>query len=111
MNVIAMFVPPANTTPELVAAYLGNLKRNGAAAATLKKYRPYLRDFTEWVGDRRLADLTTWDVEVGFLADWVEAFECRHGRQPSSDSLRGIIGCLSSFYGFLAAWGLLRDMQ
>jgi integrase len=97
------------TAAEAKDAYLTWLKRNRRAENTLKKYRPYLRDFAEWAGERHPASFEIWELDDGFLAQWEDAFETRNGRPPSDQSRRGVIGCLSSFYGWLHKRGLLVD--
>jgi integrase len=96
---------------DAVNAYLGWLKRRDAAPATLKKYNPYLETFADWAGHRHPADISSWEIDGLFLAEWEARFERRRGRAPSRHSKRGMIGALSSFYGWLHKFSLLVDEE
>jgi len=101
--------PSITNVAEAVNAYLGWQKRREAAPATLKKYRGYLDEFAVWAGERHPAAISSWEIDGLFLAGWEERFQRRRGRSPSRHSKRGIVGALSSFYGWLHRFSLLVD--
>lgn len=100
-----------STVPEAVEAFLGYLARRGRAASTVKQYRPILREFAVWAGDRSPASLTTTDLDFGFLVHWTAQFEARNGREPKTQTLKSVHGVLSSLYTFLANYGFLVDEE
>jgi integrase len=97
------------TPVEACEAFVSFLKRRGRADGTILAYRPVLDAFATWAGDRRLAELSSADLDFAFFAWWVEAFEARNGRHPSSQTLRAVHTALSSLYRFLANYGFLVD--
>jgi len=92
-----------------VEAFLSYLKRRGRRPRTITKYRPTLEGFAEWAGDRVPASLASADLDFGFLVSWSETFEARHGRPPSPQSLRSVIGAVRGLYAFLTNFGFLVD--
>jgi integrase len=97
------------TVPEAVDAFLSYLSRRGRAESTLKQYRPILREFAAWAGDRPPASLSTHELDFGFLVHWTEHFQARNGREPRAQTLKAVHGVLSSLYRFLSDHGLLVD--
>src|SRR5579885_514587 len=91
----------------LVDAFFVYLKRRQRTASTIERWRPELRRFVEWAGERELADLTAQEIEFGFLTEWEQQFEARNGRPPSPNSLRAVIQALASFYRFLERFDYL----
>jgi hypothetical protein len=83
------------TVGDCVEAFIASLKRRGRSQKTIAKYRPYLDAFAVWAGDRPTASLTAAEIDIGFLVVWSDAFESRHGRPASPQSLRGVIGAVS----------------
>jgi integrase len=97
------------TVRECVDAYLALLRRRGRAPKTTTKYALYLDAFAEWAGERTPAELSTTDIDFGFLGDWSAEFERRNGRQASSASLRATIGAIGGLYRFAVNYGFLVD--
>lgn len=95
----------------LVEAYFSNLKRRNKAVHTLERWRPELRRFVEWVGERQLHEITAADLDAGFLPWWEEDFRARNRRDPSPNSLRAVIQALRSFYAWLDKFGRLQDPE
>lgn len=97
-----------NELNHLVEAYFSNLKRRNKAAHTLERWRPELRRFVEWVGERQLHEVTAADLDADFLPWWEADFHTRNGRDPSPNSLRAVIQALRSFYAWLEKYDRLR---
>src|SRR5580765_2571701 len=85
----------------LVEAFFTYLKRRQRAESTVERWRPELRRFVEWAGERTLQEITSQELEVSFLASWESAFAVRNGRDPSPNSVRAVMQALASFYRFL----------
>jgi len=100
-----------NRLNTLVEAYFANLKRRNKAAQTLERWRPELRRFAEWVGERELHEITAADLDAEFLPWWEAAFRVRNGRDPSPNSLRAIIQALRGFYGWMEKFDRLVDHE
>jgi site-specific recombinase XerD len=79
------------------------------ANSTIKTYRPVLRDFAIWAGERSPASISAFEIEAGFVAAWTTAFVARNGRQPGSHATKNVIVTLRSLYGYLSKFGLLVD--
>jgi site-specific recombinase XerD len=93
----------------LVEAFFSNLKRRNKAAHTLERWRPELRRFVEWMGERSLHQITAADLDADFLPWWEDKFRARNRRDPSPNSLRAVIQALRSFYGWLEKFDRLKD--
>jgi site-specific recombinase XerD len=98
-----------NRLNSLVEAFFANLKRRNKAAHTLERWRPELRRFVQWVGERELHEITAADLDAEFLPWWEADFHARNGRDPSPNSLRAVIQALRSFYAWLEKFDRLRD--
>src|SRR5689334_6001336 len=96
---------------DLVEAFFAYLGRRRKAPGTLKRWRPELRRFVKWAGERSLAAITGRDLEFGFLAAWDAEFRARNGREPASNSVRAVIQAISSFYAFLEKFDYLVDAE
>jgi integrase len=102
--------PLRPTTPvEANDAFVSYLKRRGRADATIICYRPILDGFAEWASNKRLAEITSADIDFSFIPWWQEQFESRNKRQPSSQTLRGVHTALTSLYRFLTNYAFLVD--
>jgi len=95
--------------PEAIAAFNGFLMRRRRSHLTLKRYHPFLRDFAAWAGERLPGSIMAAEIDQSFLGEWERSFLERNGRTPSEQTLRNLIGCLSSFYGYLHDFGFLVD--
>ena len=60
-------------------------------------------------GERPLSEITSADLELGFLPDWEARFEDRNDRLPSLNSTRAVVQAVRSFFAFLERFGLLVD--
>jgi integrase/recombinase XerD len=96
------------TVEEAVEAFFCHLRYRKKTEGTRKQWRPPLRDFTKWAGNRTTASLTTHEIE-GFLSDWIAAFERRNKREPSDHTIKNVIVALRSMYKYLNDYGLLLD--
>lgn len=94
-----------------VEAFFAYMARRRKSAKTIERWRPELRRFVEWVGDRPLSAITGRELEFGFLTAWEAAFRDRNGRDPSPNSLRAVVQALTSFYAFLDRFELLVDAE
>lgn len=99
------------TASEATEAFLSYQKRRGRSAKTLERYGPILDSFTAWAGDKPLSEIDPSDLDFGFFVEWAKDFERRNGREPSAQSLRGVHTALSSFFRFMANYGLLTDAE
>jgi site-specific recombinase XerD len=93
----------------LIEAFFANLRRRNKAAHTLARWRPELRRFAEWAGERPLHEITAADLDAEFLPWWEADFRGRNHRDPSPSSLRAAIQALRSFYAWLEKFDRLRD--
>ena len=93
----------------LIEAFFANLRRRNRAPHTLTRWRPELRRFAEWVGERELHEITAADLDAEFLPWWEADFRARNGRDPAPNSLRAAIQALRSFYAWLEKFDRLRD--
>jgi site-specific recombinase XerD len=93
----------------LVDAFFANLRRRNKSARTIKRWRPELTRFVDWVADRPLSELTAADLDSGFLLEWELSFQARNGREPSPNSVRAVIQALKSFYNWLDKFDRLVD--
>jgi integrase/recombinase XerD len=93
----------------LVEAFFSNLRRRNKAAQTLVRWRPELRRFVVWVGERPLWEITAAELDAGFLVAWEAEFRLRNGREAKPNSLRAVIQALKSFYGYLERFDRLLD--
>jgi integrase/recombinase XerD len=96
------------TVEEAVRAFFGHLRYRKKTQGTLKQWRPPLRDFTVWAGDRSPAALSTHEIE-GFLSQWIASFEERNQREPSGHTIKNVIVALRSLYKYLNDYGLLLN--
>ena len=99
---------PSQQVPELVKGYDRYLRRRGRSAATRLQYSYPLRSLCEWIGDRRVGELNTSEIEL-FLSWWEDEFAQRRGRPPCCATVRGTIGPLRGFFDYLERSGLLVD--
>jgi integrase/recombinase XerD len=97
------------TLNHLVEAFFGNLRRRNKASLTLERWRPELRRFAVWVGERPMWEITAADLDGGFLPNWEAEFRLRNGRDPSPNSLRAVIQAVKSFYAYLERFDRLVD--
>lgn len=93
----------------LLEAFFANLRRRNKAPHTLVRWRPELRRFAEWAGERALHEITAADLDADFLPWWEADFRARNHRDPSPNSLRAAIQALRSFYAWLEKFDRLRD--
>ncbi len=94
---------------EIVAALRGHRKRRGFAASSEHRNGHYLRDFAQWVCGRSLGEITAFQIEQGFLAEWCARFEQRRGREPSLKTLSNLIWQVRSLYSYAERFDLLVD--
>lgn len=93
----------------LIEAFFSNLRRRNKAALTTKRWRPELRRFAAWVGERPLSEITAAQLDGGFLVSWEADFRARNGRDPKPNSMRAVIQALKSFYLYLDKFDHLVD--
>src|SRR5579871_4574376 len=93
----------------LVEAFFTYLKRRRRAESTVERWRPELRRFVAWAGQRGLDEITPHELEFSFLATWERDFAERNGREPSPNSVRAVMQAVASFYRFLEKFDLLVD--
>jgi integrase len=96
------------TVEETVQAFFGHLRYRKKTQGTIKQWRPPLRDFTLWAGERSPASLTTHEIE-SFLSDWIASFEERNQREPSTHTIKNVIVALRALYKYLNDYGLLLN--
>jgi integrase len=96
------------TVQEAAEAFFGHLRYRRKAEGTIKQWRPPLRDFATWAGNRSPASLDTREIE-GFLSGWIASFEERNRREPSDHSIKNVIVALRSLYRYLNDYGLLVE--
>jgi integrase len=94
------------TVEEAVQAFFGQLRYRKKAEGTLKQWRPPLRDFTLWAGDRSPASVDTREIE-SFLSNWIASFQERNNREPSEHTIKNVIVALRSLYKYLNDYGFL----
>jgi integrase/recombinase XerC len=92
-----------------VAAFEGHLVFRKKSPLTIRQYKPVLRDFAVWAGSRGPAEISSFEIESGFVAGWVERFVARNARQPSASAMKNVVVALRSFYKYLNNFGLLVD--
>lgn len=92
-----------------VEAFFAYLRRRGKAPRTVKRWSAKLDRFVAWAGDRELHEISSGDLELGFLAGWEADFRDRNGRAPALNSTRAVIQALRSFYAFLERFDQLVD--
>ena len=95
----------------LVEAFFVYLKRRRRAETTIARWEPELRRFVAWADGRTLAEITTQELEFGFLTVWEQEFRERNGRDPSPNSLRAVMQAIASFYRFLERFDFLTDEE
>jgi integrase/recombinase XerC len=93
----------------LIEAFFAYLHRRRKSPNTLKRWRPELRRFLEWADGRQLAEITSQELEFGFLTEWEGDFRSRNGREPSPNSVRAVVQALVCFYAFLDRFDFLVD--
>jgi integrase/recombinase XerD len=98
------------TVQEAVEAFFGHLRYRRKTQGTIKQWRPPLRDFVVWAGERSPAALTTHEIE-GFLSHWMASFEERNQREPSGHTIKNVIVALRSLYRYLNDYSLLLDSE
>lgn len=99
------------TVGEAVAAFEGHLVFRRKSPLTIRQYRPVLRDYGTWAGERSPASISTIEIESGFLTEWTQAFVARNGRQPSASAAKNVVVALRSLYKYLYTRGLLVDEE
>jgi integrase len=98
----------ATSVHEAVQAFEAHLRYRRRAPLTILQYRPVLRDFAEWAGERGPGSIASHELQA-FVGAWIEAFEARNGREPSGYAVKGVIVALRSFYKYLERFGMLLD--
>src|SRR5512132_1824882 len=93
------------TVDEAVKAFFGHLRYRKKAPGTLDQWRPPLRTFSAWAGDKSPAALATHEIEA-FLGEWMTSFEERNKREPSDHTVKNVIVALRSLYKYLNDYGL-----
>lgn len=96
------------TVEDAIQAFFCHLRYRRKAEGTIDQWRPPLRDFAGWAGDRAPASLATHEIE-SFLSDWIASFEERNRRDPSDHSIKNVIVALRSLYKYLNDYGLLLE--
>jgi integrase len=91
---------------EAVQAFEAHLRFKRRAHRTIIQYRPVLREFTRWAGNREPGSIRPADIQR-FLSHWVAEFVRRNDREPSDSALKNVQVALRSLYGYLHAYGLL----
>jgi integrase/recombinase XerD len=94
---------------QIVSALKAHRKRRGFASSSEERNGHYLRDFARWVGQRSLGEITAFDIDQGFLAEWCDEFERRNGRDPSPKTLSNLISQLRSLFNYAERFDLLVD--
>ena len=89
--------------------FLEHLRRRRKAEATIERWRPELERLVVWAAGRRLAELTSAELELGFLREWEAAFCHRHGREPAANTVRAVVQALRSLFAFADRYELLVD--
>ena len=95
-----------SATDQLFRSFDSHLRRRGRAESTRRQYSYALRPFELWLGTRAVGDLSVADIEL-FLAQWEADFQLRRGRLPRPATMRGTIGALRVFFGYLEQADLL----
>src|SRR5690242_4922992 len=95
----------------LVEAFFTYLQRRRKAPKTIERWRPELRRFLAWAGERNLAEIGSRELEFGFLSEWEHDFRKRNRRDPAPNSVRAVMQALMSFYAFLERFDYLQDDQ
>jgi site-specific recombinase XerD len=98
---------PAQLVSSTVASFLAYLSRRGRAEKTRVKYGRYLKDFSQWAGERDPGEIRAQEIELEYLGRWFEQFEERRGHPPAPHTVRLHIGALRSFYAFLERFDLI----
>jgi integrase len=96
---------------QIAAALKAHRKRRGFASSSEQRNGHYLRDFARWVGQRSLGEITAFDIDQGFLAEWCDEFERRNGRDPSPKTLSNLISQLRSLFNYAERFDLLVDAE
>lgn len=94
---------------EQVTVYMAYLRRRGHTEETIRNYGHFLRAFSGWAGGRPPGVLTAAEIEMGFFAEWCDAFAVRNRRSPADTTRRQLFGVVRSFYGWLDRYDLLLD--
>ena len=92
--------------PTLLQSFDSFLRRRGRAVSTRRQYAYSLRSFCDWLGSRPVGTLGPADLEL-FLTHWDATFQARHGHLPNAATVRGTIGVLRVFFGYLEQAELL----
>jgi integrase/recombinase XerD len=98
-------IRPTSVT-DAVQAFEAHLRFKRKAERTIIQYRPVLRAFAAWAGDRSPASVGTFEIQ-SFLEHWLATFLERNSREPSDHAMKGVVVALRSFYRYLYAYGLL----
>lgn len=94
---------------DVIEAYFAYLTRKRKADNTIKRYRPELRRYAEWLGEEPFWSVRAREIENGFLMEWERDFIERNDRRPSASAQRGTIQALISFYDFCDRFEYLED--
>jgi integrase len=97
------------TAEQIIEALRAHRKRRGYAASSGQRNGHYLRDFAAWLGTRRLGEISAFELEQGFLAEWAQRFQQRNGREPSLKTLSNLISELRALYEYAERFDLLLD--
>lgn len=95
----------------LVEAYFAALRRRNKAPNTITRWRPELRRFVDWAGERELYEISAADLDQGYLTAWEEGFRERNGRDPAPNTTRAAIQAITSFYSWLERFDYLVDAE
>lgn len=107
-NGMAIYSEEPSEVQQLLASFDSQLRRRGRADSTRRQYLYSLRRFSDWLGQRGVGDLTPADLEL-FLTAWEASFQARRGHLPRPATMRGMIGALRVFFGYLEQSELFID--
>ena len=93
----------------LVAAFEGYLVRE-RAPRTVRKYHAVLSDFERAFKGRAIHRIRAGDID-GYLTQWAQAFQQRHGRLPKPVTIRNVISALKAFFEYLDRLDYLTDQR
>jgi len=94
--------PNPNTNSELLASFDRYQHRYGRAAGTRGRYQRVLRHYLNWLDTNNLHATTATANDIDrYLDHWQQRFTNRYQRSPATNSYRGQINALRSFYRHL----------
>jgi len=98
------------TVNEASDAFLSHLGFKRRSKGTVAQYAPVLRALNTRVGGRDVDKVSTRDLEA-FIAQWIDDFEIRNGREPSDSALKNTVVTLKSFFKYLHDYGLRTGLN